>query len=39
MVGVEERAGDDLPRGAPLKIFIIDENPHEFRDGKGWVCL
>lgn len=39
VVGIEERVGDDLPGRIPRKILIVNENPHQFRDGKRGVGL
>jgi hypothetical protein len=39
MICVEECVGDDLPSNTPRKFLVIDEDPHEFWYGEGWVCL
>ena len=37
MVGEEERAGDDIPSSVPWDILLIEENTHEFWNGKRRV--
>lgn len=39
MVGVEKCVGNDLPGRVPGEIFLVNENPHQLRDGKRRVCL
>lgn len=39
MVGVEECVSDDGPGLIPWKILIVDEDAHQFGDGKGGVSL
>lgn len=37
VVGEEERAGDDIPSSVPCDILLIEENTHEFWNGKRRV--
>lgn len=39
MVRVKERVGDDPPRSSPREVLIVNEYPHELRDGERWVRL
>lgn len=39
MVGVEERIGDNRPGCIPLDVLLVDEDTHQFGDGKCWVRL
>ena len=39
VVGEEECAGDDIPGVIPWHILFIDENTHEFWNGKRRVCV
>ena len=33
VISEEERVGDNLPRSIPVDVFLVNEDPHEFRDG------
>jgi hypothetical protein len=39
VVRVEEGVGDDLPRGLPRLVLLVDEDAHQLGDRERRVCL
>lgn len=39
MVGVEESVRDDLPCLVPRKLFLVNKNAHQLRNGECGVGL
>lgn len=39
MISEEEGLRDDLPRCLPGQVFVINQNPHQLRDGQCGVGL
>lgn len=39
MIREEECVGHNVPGLVPRNVFLVDEDAHQFRDGKCWMCL
>ena len=39
MICIEEGIGDNRPRRVPVKVFLINQYPHQFRDSEGGMRL